>query len=334
MFEKGSYSTLIKSALISDESVRINGITSQMLEYAPTFEEVSGHIFKLMDGKCWIGHNIKAFDNKHLAAAFRRIAKEPPKPSGTLDTLPWSREQFGKTVANHRLATLGLFVGCGVEKHRAMDDVRMNIEVFMKGCMMSVLQAKVKPFDEEPAKQEKTLVKKLETVVASVAVENTEKKEEREEEDEEVFIPFQSSTPSPRDEIAPPVWSPDQDFFKGPNSSPKEQQEIIEVLQSAISSRSTVWIKCGSIDSPYKALRPHQISEDETYFNAKLTGEAEDVVLIKIGDVYKVSLTSPHYQEKKHRVTLLYLLSLFTLTVDVKGNEIKVSKPPQSKRKQ
>jgi len=52
------------------------------------------------------------------------------------------RKCFGKRAGYLKLATLGRYFGLGEEKHRALDDIRMNIEVFKKCTLTLFLESK------------------------------------------------------------------------------------------------------------------------------------------------------------------------------------------------
>jgi DNA polymerase III epsilon subunit-like protein len=133
LFEIESFSTLIRSDRISDKSIGCNGITPAMVADAPTFAEVADRIFAIMDGQIWVGHNINGFDNAHIREAFSRLGRKPPEPTLCIDTLPLLRKTFGKRAGNMKMASLGNYFGLGKERHRAIEDCRMTIEV-LKSC--------------------------------------------------------------------------------------------------------------------------------------------------------------------------------------------------------
>jgi DNA polymerase III epsilon subunit-like protein len=133
LFEIESFSTLIRSDRINDESVGCNGITLAMVADAPSFADVADRIFAIMDGQIWVGHNINAFDNTHIRKAFSRIGRKPPEPRMCIDTLPLLRKTFGKRAGDMKMASLGNYFGLGKERHRAIEDCRMTVEV-LKSC--------------------------------------------------------------------------------------------------------------------------------------------------------------------------------------------------------
>uniref|UniRef100_A0A7S3Z1Y8 Exonuclease domain-containing protein n=2 Tax=Lotharella globosa TaxID=91324 RepID=A0A7S3Z1Y8_9EUKA len=140
LYEKQVFSTLIKPrtgpnvAPITERSANINGITENMVQNSPTFADVADTIFRMLDGNIWAGHNIKGFDNPRITEEFRAIGRVPPRPSGMIDTYHLLKRSFGKARAgNLRLNTLGKHFGLGDERHRALADVGLNIEV-LKSC--------------------------------------------------------------------------------------------------------------------------------------------------------------------------------------------------------
>mmetsp|Transcript_26000 Transcript_26000/g.62628 ORF Transcript_26000/g.62628 Transcript_26000/m.62628 type:complete len:249 (+) Transcript_26000:25-771(+) len=105
-----------------------------MLDKAPRFEDVADNIYRILHDRIWAGHNIVRFDNRRIEEEFKRIGKAPPVPKGVIDTYPLLRASFGaKRAGNLKMATLGHYFGLGAERHRALEDSRMNIEV-LKNC--------------------------------------------------------------------------------------------------------------------------------------------------------------------------------------------------------
>jgi DNA polymerase III epsilon subunit-like protein len=86
MYEKERYSTLVRGIGITAKSMECNKITADMVKDAPTFDQVADNIFKIMDGKIWVGHNIKTFDIPEINKHFERIKRDPPLPKFIVDT--------------------------------------------------------------------------------------------------------------------------------------------------------------------------------------------------------------------------------------------------------
>jgi len=148
LYEKECFSTLIRPnpdkvyAPISKRSVDCNGITDRMVAKAPSFSDVSDQIYKILHGRIWAGHNIVRFDNRRIEEEFKAIGKQPPTPKGIIDTLPLLRRTFGKERAgNLKMATLGHYFGLGAERHRALEDARMNINVLQRCATVLFLES-------------------------------------------------------------------------------------------------------------------------------------------------------------------------------------------------
>ncbi|KAJ3684659.1 hypothetical protein LUZ61_013823 [Rhynchospora tenuis] len=134
LVEIGSYCTLIRP---TDLSVvpphRISGITREAVSSAPPFEDVADQIYKIMNGRVWVGHNIRRFDCLRLKEAFADIGRPPPEPIGMIDSLNVLQQGFGRRAGDLKMATLASYFKIGPQKHRSIDDARMNLEV-IKHC--------------------------------------------------------------------------------------------------------------------------------------------------------------------------------------------------------
>jgi DNA polymerase III epsilon subunit-like protein len=137
LYEKESYSTLLKSNKINARSIECNGITFEMVKNAPTFEEVADDIYNVLNNRIWAGHNILGFDNLQIVKNFERIGRTPPVNIGIIDTLPLLRNTFGYRAGDLKMATLGNYFGLGQERHRALEDCRMTIDV-LKNCSLTI----------------------------------------------------------------------------------------------------------------------------------------------------------------------------------------------------
>ncbi|KAL6009067.1 hypothetical protein ACLOJK_022294 [Asimina triloba] len=162
LVEVDSFSTLIRPAdlsSISSSSDRCNGITRAAVATAPLFDEVADKIYNLLHGRIWAGHNIIRFDCVRIREAFAAIDRPAPEPKGIIDSLALLTQRFGRRAGNMKtfsvwpsllnpfkedanisnffyvlqMATLATYFGLGKQKHRSLDDVRMNIEV-VKNC--------------------------------------------------------------------------------------------------------------------------------------------------------------------------------------------------------
>lgn len=136
LVEVENFSTLIRPSdlnTISALSIRCNGITPDSVTAAPSFVDVADKVFSILHGRVWAGHNILRFDCARIREAFAEIGRRPPEPMGTIDTLPLLTQRFGRRAGNMKMATLATYFGLGPQKHRSLDDVRLNLEV-LKYC--------------------------------------------------------------------------------------------------------------------------------------------------------------------------------------------------------
>ncbi|OAY35880.1 protein NEN4 [Manihot esculenta] len=136
LVELESFSTLIRPkdlSAVALRSGRCDGITRDAVANAPAFEEVAEKIFSILNGRIWAGHNIQRFDCVRIKEAFAEIGKPAPVPVGMIDSLGVLTEKFGRRAGNLKMATLASYFGLGQQKHRSLDDVRMNLEV-LKHC--------------------------------------------------------------------------------------------------------------------------------------------------------------------------------------------------------
>lgn len=162
-YEIESYSTLIYSDKVDEKSIAFNGITQEMLEDAPTFEEVSDKIFHILNNRIWAGHNIIEFDNKFIFGSFGKIGKQAPRYLDIIDTLPLLRKTFGRRTPDQRMkmASLGNYFALGQERHRALEDVKMTIEV-LKNCSLTLFleqQTNYGKYTTKPAKEDSRTIK-------------------------------------------------------------------------------------------------------------------------------------------------------------------------------
>jgi hypothetical protein len=133
LYEKESYSTLIWSDKVDDRSIKCNGITQEMLKDAPKFAEVADAIYNVLNGRIWAGHCINRFDIPHINKAFKKIGRPAPTPVSTIDTCLLLQGTFGKRAGDLKLDSLGSYFGLGKERHRSLEDIKMNIEI-LKSC--------------------------------------------------------------------------------------------------------------------------------------------------------------------------------------------------------
>lgn len=136
LVDVSSFATLVRPAnldALPDPTARSNGITRGTLADAPPFRDVADMVYDVLHGRVWAGHNIVRFDSMIIRDAFAEIGRPPPQPKAMIDTLPLLTQCFGPRAGDMKLASLANYFGLGKQRHRSLDDVKMNIDVF-KNC--------------------------------------------------------------------------------------------------------------------------------------------------------------------------------------------------------
>ncbi|KAE8706941.1 Protein NEN3 [Hibiscus syriacus] len=173
--ELESYSTLIKPkdlSAVALRSGRCDGITRDAVANAPAFEQVADKIFSLLNGRIWAGHNIQRFDCVRIKEAFADIGRPPPVSVGIIDSLGVLTDKFGKRAGNMKMASLATYFGLGQQKHRSLEDVRMNLEVLKHCATVLFLLSMSNVLDVEPANcsMQRLLVSVMRTVVSLLSL--------------------------------------------------------------------------------------------------------------------------------------------------------------------
>ncbi|AQK95766.1 exonuclease [Zea mays] len=139
LVEVGSYDTLIRPGDLSAVSRRFtDDVEAAIMASAPPFKDVADKIFDILDGRVWAGHNIQRFDCPRIREAFADIGRPAPEPVGVIDSLNVLAAHFGRRAGDLKMATLATYFGIGKQKHRGLDDARMNLEV-LKHCATVLL---------------------------------------------------------------------------------------------------------------------------------------------------------------------------------------------------
>lgn len=126
------FSTLVNpKCRIPYGASRVNGITDDMVAEAPFFEQVLEEFLEFIKGFVLVGHNIARFDMNFL---YRDVEKyfERSLPNNYIDTLQMARREL-PDLKHHRLTDLAEYYAISAEgAHRALNDCRMNQQVFEK----------------------------------------------------------------------------------------------------------------------------------------------------------------------------------------------------------
>ncbi|KAL5229937.1 hypothetical protein ABZP36_028713 [Zizania latifolia] len=146
LVEVGSYHTLIRPADLSAVSKRFStGAPDVDVASAPTFQDVADHIFAVLHRRVWAGHNIQRFDCHRIREAFAAIGRPPPEPVAVVDSLNVLAQDFGRRAGDLKMATLASYFGIGKQRHRSLDDARMNLEVLKHCATVLLLESSLPP---------------------------------------------------------------------------------------------------------------------------------------------------------------------------------------------
>lgn len=115
---------------IPQEATNIHNITNEMVENAPTFNQIADEWIEFCSGEFYlIAHNNDAFDQLFLEAEFARAGKSI-EHFEYIDTLKWAR-RFRPDLPRHSLQFLREIYGIEENNaHRALDDVIVLHKVF------------------------------------------------------------------------------------------------------------------------------------------------------------------------------------------------------------
>jgi DNA polymerase-3 subunit epsilon len=108
--------------------VWIHGLTSEVLEGAPLFQDIAEEFSARLDGRVLVAHNA-VFDWQMIAREYARAEREAPVRQ-RLCTIALSKE-LGLPLPNHKLETLAAHFGVVQRRaHHALDDARVLAEAF------------------------------------------------------------------------------------------------------------------------------------------------------------------------------------------------------------
>ncbi|XP_020594983.1 protein NEN4-like [Phalaenopsis equestris] len=144
LVEVESFCSLVRPPDISLVAPRrLSGITREAVATAPMFEELADRVYDILNGRVWVGHNILRFDCHRIKEAFADIGRQPPEPIDVIDSLEILAKAFGRRAGDLKMATLASYFGLGQQKHRSLDDVRMNLEVLKHCAAVLLLESKL-----------------------------------------------------------------------------------------------------------------------------------------------------------------------------------------------
>lgn len=125
------YSLVNPQRPLPPEATRINNITDDMLVTAPVACDILPGMIHFIGGACVAGHNVR-FDLNFLCYELALVGRRLNDQTPAVDTLKMARDLL-PYLSNHRLAYLARSLGIVVDQtHRAMADVHMTVEVFLR----------------------------------------------------------------------------------------------------------------------------------------------------------------------------------------------------------
>lgn len=126
---KESFSTFVNPERnLSEEIVKLTGITQEMVKDAPTFEEVMPDFFKFCQGCVLVGHNAIGFDFKFVDYYCSRLGYILDRK--IIDTLHLSQELL--YLPNYKLNTIADRFNVTFNHHRAIDDALATAKIFIE----------------------------------------------------------------------------------------------------------------------------------------------------------------------------------------------------------
>ena len=124
-----SFSTFVNpQKKLSDEIIKLTGITPEMVENAPTYEQVMPDFFKFCQGAILVGHNIAGFDFKFVDYYCSQLGYQLERK--LYDTIPLSQELL--FLSNYKLNTVADHFGITFNHHRAVDDALVTAKIFIE----------------------------------------------------------------------------------------------------------------------------------------------------------------------------------------------------------
>ncbi len=123
------FTTLVKPDYkITEENVKITGITEEMVKDAPKISSVIPDFMKFIEGAILVAHNAE-FDMKFI----KRFAgaEEYAVKNAYIDSVEVARSQLPQ-LRRHDLQTVADYFGISFNHHRALSDVYATAEIFIE----------------------------------------------------------------------------------------------------------------------------------------------------------------------------------------------------------
>ncbi len=126
---KESFSTFVNpEKILSEEIVKLTGITQEMVKDAPKYEDVMPDFYKFCQGSILVGHNIAGFDFKFVEYYCAKCGYTLERK--IMDTIPLAQSQL--YLANYKLNTIADYFKIVFNHHRAVDDALVTAQIFIE----------------------------------------------------------------------------------------------------------------------------------------------------------------------------------------------------------
>ncbi len=124
-----SFSTFVNpERKLSDEIVRLTGISEDMVKDAPVYADVMPDFFKFCAGSILVGHNIAGFDFKFVDYYCAKLGYILDRK--IIDTYPLAQELL--FLSNYKLNTVAEKFHIAFNHHRAVDDALATAKIFIE----------------------------------------------------------------------------------------------------------------------------------------------------------------------------------------------------------
>ena len=111
---------------LSEEIVKLTGISQSDVDCAPEFEDVMPDFFKFCDGAYLVGHNAANFDFKFVDYYCAQCGYMLERR--VFDTIPLAQQLL--RLSNYKLDTIANHFGITFNHHRAADDALVTAKIF------------------------------------------------------------------------------------------------------------------------------------------------------------------------------------------------------------
>jgi len=118
------------------ETIKIHGLTDQFIaKHGKPLKDAMTGFVEFAGETTLVGHNIRGFDMKFVNRHLLQIGLAPLE-NPLIDTVDLSRQKMPH-LGSHKLGTLANEFGIDYSKaHRAIEDVKINAEVFLRLLLM------------------------------------------------------------------------------------------------------------------------------------------------------------------------------------------------------